>query len=1698
MAFMSHIPATRLSKNGASQTDPAVSPPINPRSRHGVTTPAVARSAEAATLVFRQPVAADVCVATQSSPPPRAGRGAIRPPRRWMAAALLGLLLAPTVAAAIGVAAPGLFAEDIRRFSDWGDRRSGSAGAAAAAAVIQERFTALGLESVGRMTFALPVRRHGGSRLQTAAGGRSVALQPVLLNAISPENLPPDGVEGPLVYVGRGELSNFNGKPVEGTIVLMDLDSGNNWINAAALGAKALIYLVRGPATRFLYEDKAELSPINFPRFQLGIDAARTIVGALDTAVPSTEPAPVVRIFSDIMWQEIHAQNVYGLIPGSDPELKDRSIVVEAFYDSKGYVAGLSPGADEAVGIATLLDLARRLKQHPPGRSVLLVATDGHAQSLAGMREMIWSIHSRSKDIRQLEKTLKKTSSKTQRILSLLEAARQNGIAGIAGDDGRQLAAALGERIKTEVDAVSRRLMRLRLENQNRRHQAEIRQLAHQRLLLRRLGWRQTLEEMPEEEINLLLQQIPDADADYRNILEDTHRQLEALRDAKQFRSLAKSTEIEAVVSLHLSSHGDGFGAFSDGWLYALRARVNRTADYRMVDEVLRAAAKTPADAAVGKPLYRDTLRPSRLRTWQSYLPDRPPLGGEVSALAGYIGFTFVTVDDARPLWGTPDDRAQGVDVDYAHRQSRQLSVLIERMTQAPRLHSDSFPRDGFTTVSGRAKFLRHGELFPDQPAPDTVIMAFQGPGRYYSRVDSLGNFYLKGVSTKKLVQDKVIIEGYRFDPTTGAVIWAIDKAQTGKDAYRLKIERSNMETNLVMFGCRQTTLFNLLEPRNFRYMTRIQLIDGRREAKPVRYWWSRIDTRSSVIASVYLDPGTRMKLTLSDSMLTHKLILLNASADNPQGAGYLVDEWPNLYRTDYLVAKDMWALLGPRIANLEKHGIYNDRIAELHREGTAALVTAKQALAQQAYDRFYEAATRSWALASRVYSDVESTQKDVLFGVLFYIALFVPFAFCMERLLFSYTNIHKRILAFVGILLLLIAVIYKVHPAFQLAYNPTVVILAFFIMGLSLIVTLIIYFRFEEEMTNLQRRARHLKAAEIGRWKAFTAAFLLGVSNLRRRRLRTALTCITLVILTFTVMSFTSVKSMRRHTRLLFENRSPYLGYLFKNFNWADLPAEALDAIADYFDGSGLAAPRVWLEDPDRTRAPVIPVQWGERRYEAQAMVGLSADEVRVSGMDSILVGGRWFLPQERRAALLPEPMARQLGIDPRNPQNQMVRFWGMDFAVVGVFSDTALMAHLDLDGEPLTPVTFPSEVTVEMTDVEMDAMESGEEVEVFQSRYQHMSGSLTVIVPAGFLLSAGGRLKAVAVASRDEANRRSAAEELVDRFGVTVFAGESAGVFVYQASDTMSYSGVPNVVIPLVISIFIVLNTMIGSVYERKREIAIYTSVGLAPSHVSFLFIAEALAFAVISVVLGYLLAQITASLFAGTALWAGITVNYSSMAGVAAMLLVIMVVLVSVIYPSRMAAEIAIPDVNRSWKLPEAVGNRIEVTLPFLMNFREHLSVGGYLLEHFESHQDVSHGLFSAGGIDFTFSACRIPDPRTAATEGAGAAGGEFLQFCVDVWLAPFDFGIMQKAVLAFCLTTEDVNYIEIRVRLERQAGEANAWRRINKAFLNDLRKQLLIWRSLDEATKIRYEAELAAEARKRGMDTHAMLNGNAIEG
>ncbi|MYL83017.1 ABC transporter permease [Desulfovibrio aerotolerans] len=1564
-----------------------------------------------------------------------------------------------------------------------GDRSPGSPGASAAADALEAYFKGLGVGEVGRLRYRAPAMVHGPTRLSVAGGGQTT-LTPLALNAFTPGSIPPEGLTGPLVYAGAGSYRDFDGTSPQDAIVLMDLHSGRNWQAAAQLGAKAVVYIDDSPAERpadnGVFQDKFELTPVRFPRFLLSGAQASQLLG--DYRSLKGDPAgQSATLAAKAAWEPVVASNIHLLIPGTDPALAGQLLVVDAAYDAGALTPGQAPGADEAASVAALVRLARRLAAEPPARPTLLLATSGRSQSLVGLREFFAALRGKGKDLRSQYRDLTESVRHADTLLASLDRLTAGG------EEGGKLLAdpavreTLLETLKDEVDVVTTRLMRLRLAGKDRDETA-IAALATRRGDLRRIMWRDDFVQLPPSEAAALMALVPAAKTRLADTRAAAAAEAECVESARDLRKLLGDRDIAAQVSLHLSSHGDGVGSFYQGFAFAVKPDVNPGQAYGRINRSLGAAAEAAGKAA-GLPTnyYRDGMRADRQHPWQGLLPDRPALGGEFANIAGVLGITLATVGDARQAWGTPGDTPARVDFASLASQGRFVVDVLASMTAADFEVGEKRPRNVFSTLTGRVNFIRQGELFPDRPAPGTVVCVYQGKTRFYAITDARGQFRVNGLANKKFVLDKAVIEGYRFDPDTGSAVWAIDKKQTGKDAYRVKMNRNAMETDLIMFGCDQTTLFSAFDPRSFRYFTRIELLDARREAPPMRSWFSRLDTLDSTLLSIFLEPGTPFKCILSDTVLSRKLLLLNADAAHPTGVGYPVDANPVLPATELLGARDMWALVGPRIATLEAHGIVSERLRDLTDRGRALYADALAAKEAKRFDAMVSAARSSWALAVRVYNDVEKTQRDVLLGVLFYIALFIPFAYCVERVVFNYADIHKRIAAFLATLTAVIAVVYAVHPAFKLTYSPLVVIIAFFILGLSVMVAAIIFMRFEREMAALQRRASHVKATEIGGMRAFAAAFVIGVSNLRRRKVRTALTCLTLIILTFTIMSFTSIKSTRDEGAAQVSDTAPYQGVLLKNIGWHSLPPESLAVLADACGTTEVVAPLAWLELPEKTVAPITHLRVGEHSEMVQGIIGLSADESRLGRMAGLLSAGQWFAPGQTDAVILPQPMAERLGVAPGGT----VTLFGRTFTVVGLFRKNALEERPDLDGEALTPVVFPSEVSKESSEAEKEAAESGEDVKTLQSRYQHIDDDLVVIVPYETLMGLGGQLKSVVVAppagSAAEASATAEAGSalagrLADRFGLAVFSGQADGVFLYHAGDSLGYAGVTNILIPLVISVLIVLNTMIGAVYERKREIGVYTAVGLAPSHVSFLFIAEALAFAVISVVLGYLLAQVTAGLLSGTSLWAGMTANYSSTAGVAAMLLVIAVVLLSVIYPSKVASQIAIPDVNRSWTLPEAVDGVITTRLPFLVKVREQECAGGFLFDYYQAHQDVSHGLFATADVDYVFE---CPWDMPGASPHPKERHPEFcdLRACMrltgTVWLAPFDFGIKQSVSIVFTPAWETPGYMEIDVALTRVAGEAGMWKRLNKGFLNDLRKQLLVWRSLEESTRTSYE-------------------------
>ena len=70
-----------------------------------------------------------------------------------------------------------------------------------------------------------------------------------------------------------------------------------------------------------------------------------------------------------------------------------------------------------------------------------------------------------------------------------------------------------------------------------------------------------------------------------------------------------------------------------------------------------------------------------------------------------------------------------------------------------------------------------------------------------------------------------------------------------------------------------------------------------------------------------------------------------------------------------------------------------------------------------------------------------------------------------------------------------------------------------------------------------------------------------------------------------------------------------------------------------------------------------------------------------------------------------------------------------------------------------------------------------------------------------------------------------------------------------------------------------------------------------------------------------------------------------------------------------------------------------------------------------------------------------------------------------------LAPFDLGVTQAFAL-MSRPSEIEGIDEIRILIRRHSGARGDWQRGNRVFINDLRRQLLIWRSLTPEIMERY--------------------------
>jgi len=441
----------------------------------------------------------------------------------------------------------------------------------------------------------------------------------------------------------------------------------------------------------------------------------------------------------------------------------------------------------------------------------------------------------------------------------------------------------------------------------------------------------------------------------------------------------------------------------------------------------------------------------------------------------------------------------------------------------------------------------------------------------------------------------------------------------------------------------------------------------------------------------------------------------------------------------------------------------------------------------------------------------------------------------------------------------------------------------------------------------------------------------------------------------------------------------------------------------------------------------------------------------------------GRWFKPGES-ACILPDRMAEVLGVKAGQVGKKYIRIFGKELKVIGLIDSDKMRAFVDLDEEILTPADFQvtdDEFITVMTQTEDRERRGLEQPEVETMPFEHLDPDEIVIVPYALLRDVGSPLQSVAVRFHEEVDVEAEIKSFLSRLSVVLFAGiptpdGGIRVAVYSSLGNTSMRGLGNLFVPILVAALIVLNTMMGSVYERFREIGIYSSVGLAPVHIAFLFIAEACVYAVLGTVTGYLVGQGVAKVLLWQGWLEGFTVNYSALSTVTSSMLVMLVVLLSSLYPARQASQMAVPDVTRRWKLPDPEGDRWHFEFPFTVGGKDVFGLSVFLVDYFEAHAGESLGTFYTNGARF----------GSLETEK-----GEGYTIDTTIWLAPYDLGVSERVYFE-AIPTGQHDIFMLSLTIDRISGDASSWRRVNQNFMNLLRKQFLIWRTVEPKDKARY--------------------------
>jgi len=573
---------------------------------------------------------------------------------------------------------------------------------------------------------------------------------------------------------------------------------------------------------------------------------------------------------------------------------------------------------------------------------------------------------------------------------------------------------------------------------------------------------------------------------------------------------------------------------------------------------------------------------------------------------------------------------------------------------------------------------------------------------------------------------------------------------------------------------------------------------------------------------------------------------------------------------------------------------------------------------------------------------------------------------------------------------------------------------------------------------------------AELSRSGLMLSSMNIGIENMKRRKFRSALSVLSISLIIFALVALSSITTSPTFVVQLASSTEPssYSGLIVRTSPVAPIHEGTFIVFKSALIDEATVVPRGFLYPP--ALPPSVAMVGGmpyiaftpSMHTKIYGMLALSHEEPDVSGIDSILDSGNWFSEDDLFAVIIPDIVAESLSdeLGRKIDVGSNISLWGLTLRVIGIANSTKLDTFFNPDGESIRPVDPTSQ------SLELPSRLDASRILIIPYKLHSRISYLTPIANIGIR---------VYNESRQEYLLKNFSLMLRHRVYVAQEGEPSMSVVSRQWYNVI---GGQFLLVPTLIACACLLNLMLGMLYERAREIHIYNAIGMSPMHITMSFLTESFAYAVPSVFLGYLSGMIVTDLLIAVGQYpADLYPNFSSLTILVVIALGLVTVVVSTIWPARLAARLAVPFGTRRWikRFKKPTEDIWHAPVPIISETKEEvLGLLAFLREY------------------FTYSVEResMFDPVSMHVEEAINGDIQTVRLVAKIRQAPYDMGIESKLVFQATRKKRGMPF-EYSLTMERIAGYAKTWRISCPIIVDEIRKQLLIWRSFsgDEQRK-----------------------------